>query len=101
MITVTESAKIRFKEIASAKYVGDLVLRLEPVKHASPGNVQVGMYIGEPREDDQIVKYEGESLIHVSSWVCKAHDGCVIDLVEKPEGLGFSIGPPMAGQYAR
>jgi hypothetical protein len=45
--------------------------------------------------------YEDESLLHVSRMVSAAFDGCVVDLTETPEGLGFAIGPPEAGREAR
>lgn len=104
MITVTEAAKDRFNEIKSTEHtngVNGLVLRLEEVQHASSRNVPVGMYVGAPMEGDQIVEHVGEVLIHISRSVSETHDGCVVDLVEKSEGIGFSIAPPMAGQYAR
>jgi hypothetical protein len=40
-------------------------------------------------------------MLYVSRKVSAAYDGCVVDLVETPEGVGFAIGPPGARREAR
>jgi Fe-S cluster assembly iron-binding protein IscA len=62
---------------------------------------RLAVYIGEPEEGDDPVLHEGESLLYVSRKVSAAFDGCVVDLTETPQGLGFAIGPPEAGREAR
>jgi hypothetical protein len=54
-----------------------------------------------PEEGDDPDEHEGEPLLYVSRKVSAAFDGCVVDLVDTPEGVGFSVGPSEAGRDAR
>ena len=102
MIILTEAAKMRFREIKPARGSNGEVLRLDRVKATTNGDdSKLAVYIGEPEEGDDPVVHEGESLLYVSRMVSAAFDGCVVDLTETPEGLGFAIGPPELGREAR
>jgi Fe-S cluster assembly iron-binding protein IscA len=102
VIILTEAAKMRFREIKPARGSNGEVLRLDRVKATTNGDdSKLAVYIGEPEEGDDPVVHEGESLLYVSRMVSAAFDGCVVDLTETPEGLGFAIGPPEAGREAR
>jgi Fe-S cluster assembly iron-binding protein IscA len=102
VIILTEAAKKRFLEISPARSSDGQVLRLDRVG-ATTNDVEprLAVYIREPEEGDYPVLHEGESLLYVSRKVSAAFDGCVVDLTETPEGLGFAIGPPEAGREAR
>jgi Fe-S cluster assembly iron-binding protein IscA len=102
MIILTEAAKRRFLEIKPSGHSNGEVLRLDRVEATTNGDEpKLAVYVGEPEEGDDPVVHEGESLLHVSRMVSAAFDGCVVDLTETPEGLGFAIGPPEAGREAR
>lgn len=102
MIILTEAAKRRFLEIKPPSHSDGEILRLDRVEATTNGDEpRLAVYIGEPEEGDDPVVYEGESLLYVSRMVSAAFDGCVVDLTETPEGVGFAIGPPEAGRDAR
>jgi Fe-S cluster assembly iron-binding protein IscA len=95
VIILTEAAKRRFLEIKPSSDPNGEVLRLDRVEATTNGDEpKLAVYVGEPEEGDDPVVHEGESLLHVSRMVSAAFDGCVVDLTETPEGLGFAIGPP-------
>lgn len=104
MIILTEAAKRRFRKLRPETRLGREALRLDRAKASAAGNgdePKLAVYLAEPEEGDDPVVYEGKPLLYVSRKVSAAFDGCVVDLVETPEGVGFSIGPPEAGREAR
>ena len=102
VITFTERAKDRFRSVSPIGARGGEVMRLDAVKHAPNGDgPKLAVYLGEPEEGDEPVRHEGEPLVWVSVAVSAAYDGCVVDVLETPEGTGFAIGPPEAGRNAR
>lgn len=102
MITFTERAKDRFRSVNPIGARGEEVMRLDTVMHAPNGDgLKLAVYLGSPEEGDEPVRHEGEPLVWVSVAVSAAYDGCVVDVVETPEGPGFAIGPPEAGRDAR
>lgn len=91
MITVTEGARDLF---LSVEHPEGTVLRLEPITDEDTGETQIGLAAGEPRYEDQVVEYGGESLLHIAAPVSEALDGSTLDLVETPEGPSIGITPP-------
>jgi hypothetical protein len=102
VITFTERAKDRFRSVSPIGARGGEVMRLDAVKQAPNGDApKLAVYLGEPEEGDEPVRHEGEPLVWVSVAVSAAYDGCVVDVLETPEGIGFAIGRPEAGRDAR
>jgi Fe-S cluster assembly iron-binding protein IscA len=103
VIIMTEAAKSRFRTLTPEKRAEGDALRLDRAGATTENGDEhkLAVYLGEPEEGDDPVEHEGEPLLYVSRKVSAAFDGCVVDLVETPEGVGFSIGPPEAGQDAR
>jgi Fe-S cluster assembly iron-binding protein IscA len=102
VIIWTEAAKSRFHEIRPDGRPDGGALRLDKAGTVANGDEpKLAVYLGEPEEGDEPVKHRGEPLLYVSRKVSAAFDGCVVDLAETPEGVGFVIGPPAAGREAR
>jgi Fe-S cluster assembly iron-binding protein IscA len=96
MITVTEEAKVLLKNVEFPEGVPeDTVLRLDPVApHPENGESQIGMYFGEPRDDDQIVEHEERDVLRISWVVSEALKGSTLYQVQTPEGRGLGIDNP-------
>lgn len=94
MITVTEEAKKIFHDVEPPD---GTVLRLDPVTDQSTGQLGVGIAIGEPKGNDQVVKHDGEVLLHIDASVSETLDGSLLNLVETPEGPGIGITTPENG----
>jgi len=73
------------------------VLRLDPVTDQSTGRLGIGISIGEPKGDDQVVEHDGEYLLRIDASVSKTLDGSVLNPVETPEGAGIGLTPPEDG----
>jgi Fe-S cluster assembly iron-binding protein IscA len=103
VIIVTEAAKRRFHKLRPEERAEGEALRLDRERATmdNGGEPKLAVYLGEPEEGDDSVEHEGEPLLYVSRKVSAAFDGCVVDLVSTPEGVGFSIGPPEAARDAR
>lgn len=102
MIIVSEEAKRIMHSLARAALPEGQSLRLETARASGTnGASKVAMLIEEPREGDEAVEHQGERFLYISRKVSAAYDGCVVDLEESPLGIVFSIGPPIAGRYAR
>jgi iron-sulfur cluster assembly protein len=102
VITVTEAARQRFLEIKPDRRPNGEELRLDRAKITTNGDEpKLAVYLGEPEENDQLVEHRGEPLLWVSPAVSTAFDGCLVDVVETSEGMGFVIGPLDAGNDAR
>jgi iron-sulfur cluster assembly protein len=102
VITVTEAARERFLKIKPDRRSNGEVLRLDRAKTTANGNEpKLAVYLGEPEENDQLVEHRGEPLLWVSMVVSAAFDGCLVDVIETSEGMGFVIGPLDAGNDAR
>jgi Fe-S cluster assembly iron-binding protein IscA len=103
VIIMTEAAKRRFRTLRPEERAEGEALRLDRARSSvhEGGEPKLAVYLGVPEEGDDPVVHEGEPLLYVSRKVSAAFDGCVVDLVETPEGVGFSIGPPEAGGHAR
>jgi hypothetical protein len=99
VIILTEAAKRGFRTLRPD---GE-ALRLDRAGVIPNGKREpkLAVYLGKPEEGDEPIKYRGEPLLYVSRMVSAAFDGCVVDLAETPEGVGFAIGPPEAGREAR
>ena len=91
MITVTEEAKELFLNI---DYPDDTVLRLDPVVDQNTSETQIGISAGEPMSDDQVVKHDEETVLHIAGPVSQALDGIILDAVDTPEGPGIGITAP-------
>ncbi len=80
MVTVTERAKEKLKELKSQSLsqinveASNVGLRLD---QASPG--QLGIFPDSPREGDQIVEHEGAPLLFVGPAIAQAVSGTTID----------------------
>jgi Fe-S cluster assembly iron-binding protein IscA len=103
VITMTEAAKRRFHMILPEERAGGETLRLDYAGSTTKNGdePELAVYLGESEEGDDLVKHDGEALLYVSRMVSAAFDGCVVDLVETPEEVGFTIGPPEAWRDAR
>jgi iron-sulfur cluster assembly protein len=88
MIKVTEEAKERFLNV---DYPDDTVLRLDSVVDQNTGETQIGISVGEAMSDDQVVKHDGEAVLHIAGPVSQALDGSILDAVDTPEGPGIGI----------
>jgi len=91
MITVTEEAKERFLNL---DYPDDTVLRLDPVVDQNTGVTEIGISVGVPMSDDQVVEHDGEAVLHIAGTVSEALDGSTLDAVDTPEGPGIGITTP-------
>lgn len=99
---MTEEAKRVVHAVARAVLPEGQGLRLETARASGiDGEKQLEMLIDEPKEGDEAVEHHGEPLLYVSRRVSAAYDGCVVDLELTPNGVAFSIGPPLAGRDAR
>ena len=103
MIIMTEAAKRRFRTLRPEERSPGEALRLDRARATAYNGDEpkLAVYLGVPEEGDDPVEHEGEPLLYVSRKVSAAYDGCVVDLVDTPEGVGFAIGPPEAGRDAR
>jgi len=104
VIIMTEAAKSRFRTLSTEGQPEGAALRLDRARACAPANgdePKLAVYLAEPEEGDDPVEHGGEPLLYVSRRVSAAFDGCVVDLTETPEGVGFSVGPPEAGRGAR
>lgn len=91
MIKVTEEAKQLFLNV---EHPEGTILRLDPVIDQDTGETQIGLAAGEPQGDDQVVEYDGESLLHIAAPVSEALDGSTLNLVDTPDGPAIGIGIP-------
>jgi Fe-S cluster assembly iron-binding protein IscA len=104
VIIMTEAAKSRFRTLSAEGRPEGAALRLDRAKACAPANgddPKLAVYLAEPEEGDDPVVHRGEPLLYVSRRVSATFDGCVVDLMETPKGVGFSIGPPEAGRGTR
>ena len=104
MIIVTEAAKRHFRTLRPEGRAEGEALRLDRARATAASNGEepkLSIYLAEPEEGDNAIRHGGEPLLYVSRKVSAAFDGCVVDLVETPKGVGFSMGPPEAGREAR
>lgn len=104
MIIMTEAAKRRFRNLRPQKRAEGEVPRLDRARATAVSNgrdPKLAIHLAELEEGGEAIQHEGEPLLYVSRQVSAAFDGCVVDLTETPEGVGFSIGPPEAGRGAR
>jgi iron-sulfur cluster assembly protein len=88
LITVTEEAKQLFLNV---EYPDDTVLRLDSVVDQKTGETQIGISLGGPMSDDQVVEHDGEAVLHIAGPVSQALDGSTLDAVNTPEGPGIGI----------
>jgi hypothetical protein len=75
------------------------VLRLEATLEAS-GKHDASFKIGYPKHDDELLRREGETLLHVSRLACKTFDGFVVTRLEERGGVGITLSPPYAGKFS-
>ena len=102
MLTITQAARMRFRDLTDADYPHGLALRLDTPTTSQNGYAPgIAMYVGEPEQDDRSIEHEGQTLLYVSGSIAEAYAGFVLDLEEGPEGLRFGVGPPEAGHDAR
>ena len=102
MLTITQAARMRFRDLTDADFPQGLALRLDTPTTSQNGYAPgIAMYVGEPEQDDRRVEHEGQTLLYVSGSIAEAYAGFVLDLEEGPEGLRFGVGPPEAGHDAR
>ena len=94
MITVTEEAKVLLKNVELERPEG-AVLRLDPMTpRPENGEAQIGLYFGEPRDNDQVVEHEERDLLRIAWPVSEALNGSTLHLVQTPQGRGLGIDPP-------
>jgi Fe-S cluster assembly iron-binding protein IscA len=89
MITITESAR---ELVGAVEHPPDKVLRLEPVEPQ-----KLGLVIGEPEPDDQVVERQGVDLLHIPAKISEMLDGAVLDSVPTADGMALTINPPASG----
>jgi Fe-S cluster assembly iron-binding protein IscA len=96
VIIMTTAAKRCFHTLTPEERAEGEALRLDKARATinNGDEPKLAVYLGEPEEGDDPVEHEGEALLYVSRMVSAAYDGCVVDLVETLEGVGFAIGPP-------
>jgi Fe-S cluster assembly iron-binding protein IscA len=92
MLTVTEQAAARLKEVVQAQTEDpELAIRLIP-SVARPNQLDMGL--DKEKEGDQVVESDGVKVLFVSAELSEALDGMVIDCQDTPQGVQFSIGRP-------
>lgn len=96
MITITREARefLRTIECPEGK-----VLRLQETWSAS-GKRLVRFQIGDPEDGDEVLREEGETLLHIARSVGESFDGFVVQRVETAEGVGITLSPPEAGEFS-
>lgn len=102
MIILTEAAKERFRALWPEVRPGGKALRLDKARstaHTNGGEPKLAVYLAEPEERDDPVAHGGEPLLYVSRRMSAAFDGCLVDLLQSPQG--FVVGPPETGRGAR
>jgi hypothetical protein len=57
----------------------------------------IGISIGEPKGDDQVVEHGGKDLLRIDACASEKLDGSVLSLAETPEGTGIGLIPPEDG----
>lgn len=75
------------------------VLRLEATLNAS-GKHHASFKIGYPKDDDEVLKREGETLLHVSHPAHEIFDGFIVSRLEVRGGVGIALSPPYAGKFS-
>ena len=92
MITVTERLKRYVHTVNTDVSLREgSVFRLDRAMSGPYGEGLLVVSVDEPREGDQPVECEGEDILHISGAVSEAHDGCLLDLEETPEGAAFIL----------
>jgi hypothetical protein len=81
VIALTLGAKRVFRAVGRAALPEAEALRLVlDGRNKEDGGIGVSISVGEPKDTDRAVIYEGEPVAWVSTEVVEAHDGCVLDL---------------------
>lgn len=95
MITVARKARRHLLTLLEhVELLEGTTLRLDGISASgNGGRPDVVMCAGEPGDRDQAVEHRGEILLHISSMVSAAYDGCVLDVIETTEGVRFSLAP--------
>jgi iron-sulfur cluster assembly protein len=91
LITVTEHAK---EVLRGYKRPEGTALRLDPANGHQPDGLLARLGFGEPREDDQVVEYEGEELLRINRTVSEELNGSEICVVSTLEGPGLDLKRP-------
>ncbi len=96
MITISPEAEefLRGIECPEGK-----VLRLEATLDAS-GKHHASFKIGYPKDDDEVLRREGETLLHISRPTYEIFDGFVVSHLEVRGGVGITLSPPYAGKFS-
>lgn len=96
MITISLEAE---EFLYGIRYPEGKVLRLE--EDWKPGGERHASFqIGHPKDDDEVLEREGETVLHVARSVSEAFDGFVITHMEMKEGVGITLSPPYAGKFS-
>jgi hypothetical protein len=88
MIQVTEGAIGLLHSVNSdlPQRTETQVLRLEALE-----DKRLGLMLGDPRDDDQVVADGPSELLHIASPLSTALDGGTIDRVDTPDGPRFGF----------
>ena len=95
MVTLTEKAALKVKEILEAREDKEqLALRLY-VKSGGCSGFTYGLALDTPRDDDNIFECAGVTIL-IDPWSARFVDGSEIDFKEALMGGGFAINNPNA-----
>jgi hypothetical protein len=94
VIALTLGAKRVFRAVGRDALPEAEALRLVlDGRNKEDGGIGVSISVGEPKDTDRAVIYEGEPVAWVSTEVVEAHDGCVLDLERLGSGrVGLRAG---------
>lgn len=96
MITISQEVQ---EFLYGIRYPEGKILRLE--KDWEPGGKHHASFkIGDPKDDDEVLEREGETLLHVARTASETFDGFVVTRVEMREGVGITLSPPYAGKFS-
>lgn len=91
MVTVTDKAAAKLKEMKHSLPAGNQTLRL--VMQEADGMLNIGLAPDNEKEGDQVVESEGEKVLLVDPVTSDILDGTKIDMVATPQGEQLAIGP--------
>jgi len=93
MLTVTTTAKEKFKEALQARET-DPEIAIRIISSPSKPN-QLELVLDKEKEGDQVVRTEeGRKVLLIGADLTPALEDVVIDYKETPEGTGFTISKP-------
>jgi len=93
MLTVTGTAKEKFREALQARKMDPEIAMRIILSHSKPNWLE--LVFDKEKEGDQVVRNEeGRKVLLIGADLVSALEEMVIDYQETPEGTGFTISKP-------